>query len=293
MYRRVLKHRILPQLGDIYCDMFRRSDLEDWVNWCESQLTQAGHPVAQDTLASWRRVLTPLLKDMAIEHGVPDPTVRVRQARSSRRKVREIRTLSIEQIGALLEAARNLPNVRPRYAEIATLAFTGMRSGELWALHVEDLDDIEERGIHIHRSVSGGVVRSETKTGWERHAYAPQLIIDAIHEHRREMIRTQHRGLSSGLVFPSRAGTPRTGGSIRKALEAASSAAGIEQTVSPQVFRRSYNSRLVEASVDHHVVRSQMGHSSDDMTRHYFEGHLEAKQAAFERAFGRIAQGRE
>lgn len=283
MYRTILRQKILPQVGDIYCDVFERRDFENWVTWCERQ-TFRGEPYSEDTLKSWRRVFTPLLKDMAADMGRPDPTLRVRMARSTRRRVRECRALTVEQLRALLEAIQE--DAPSRYAEVLTLAYTGMRSGELWALHCEDIEEINTRGIHIHRSVSSETVRDETKTGWERHAYAPPLVIEAIQEHRQEMERRAHRGLSSGLLFPSNAGTPRTSGSLKKTLGRACDIAGIEQNVTHQVLRRTYNTLLKQAGVDSLVVRSQLGHSSDQMTRHYFEGHLEAKQHAFEAVLG-------
>lgn len=285
MYRKVLKHKILPVLGDIYCESIERRDVEDWVAWCERQ-TRRGQPYAQATMRSWRRVLTPLLKDLAIDYGIPDPTVRVRQAKSSRRRVREIQTLTVRQLGKLLEAVRTDERRAQRYAELVTLAYTGMRSGELWALHWEDVERAAIEGIHIHRSISEGVIRDETKTGWERHAYAPEIVLEAITEHRQNMIRKQHRGLSSGLVFPSNEGTPRSSGSLRKVLDGAAESAGIEQRVSPQVFRRTFNSRMAESAVQDLVLRSQIGHSSSEMTRHYFDGHLEAKARAYEQVFG-------
>lgn len=276
-YRSILRHHILPELGDIYADCVERRDLLDWVSWCESRRVD-GEPYAQQTLDKWRRVATTLLKDLAADMGIPDPTVRVRRARGGVRRVRSTATLTLEELRDLLVCVER--DSGARYAEVVMMAYTGMRSGEVWALHWDDVDGSQ---LHVHRTVSAGVLRDTTKTGYERHVYAPEPVREALELHRRRLIRRQHRGLSTGLVFPSDAGTPRTTGSIRKVLIQGARDAGITKHVSPQVLRRSFNTLLVESAVDGLVIRSQMGHSDVAMTAHYFEGHIEAKQAAVDR----------
>lgn len=279
-YRRIIKHYIIPPIGDIYIDVFERRDVLDWVRWAEARTSIHGQAYADQTLKKWYRVLVTMLKDMAADHQLPDPTRRVRPPSSSRRRVRETRTLTMSQLARVIDAARE--HTPKRYAEVLTMAYTGMRSGEVWALHWDDLDDYS---AHVHQTVSDGRIKDTTKTGYERHAYLPQVVRDAIAAHRLDMIRRQHRGLSSGLVFPSRDGTPRLPGSMRKPMDKIAKKAGIEQRLGPQVLRRTFNTLMVEAGVDRLVLRSQMGHSDEEMTAHYFDGHLEQKQEVIERVF--------
>jgi len=281
-YRTVIAHKLLPQLGDLYADEIRRQDLLEWVAWAEAQRKPNGEPFAQDTIRGWLNTLVTICKDLSVDLDVPDPTRRLARPRSSRKKTRTRETLTLPEIGRLMAAMEGSERGRRRIAEVACMAYAGMRSGEVWALHVDDLDGCS---AHVHSSVSAGVLTDTTKTGWERHVYLPELVRDAIAAHRRWMLRTQHRGLASGLVFPSDVGTPRTSGSIRKTLAQAALDAGIEQQVTPQVLRRSFNTALVETSVDQLVILSQMGHSNSSMTRHYFDGHIEAKRDALERVF--------
>lgn len=276
-----LKHWIFPSIGDIYLDAFSRRDVIDWVSWAESRSQASGEPYAKATLTSHRRVLWILLKDMAADLDIADPTRRVRPMRSTRQRVRPSETLTSTEIHALCWAALEVCPLRA--AEIFELAYTGMRSGELWALHV---DQLEEDGAHIRRAVSRGKIVDTTKTGFERHIYRPALLRDISAQHRQWMIRTRHRGLSSGLLYPSETGTPRTTGSLTKALAKASERAGITKHVSPRVLRRSFNTAFEESGVSGEVTRSQLGHASGQMTHYYFEGHLEAKRDAFTTAFG-------
>lgn len=88
------------------------------------------------------------------------------------------------------------------------------------------------------------------------------------------------RAPTTPLVFPSRAGTHRTPESLHKPLEEAGRRIGLGFKVGPQVLRRTFNTLLVRAGVDRIVVRSQMGHSSEEMTARYAGVPLEAKRAA-------------
>lgn len=99
------------------------------------------------------------------------------------------------------------------------------------------------------------------------------------------LVRHQDRRLHSELVFPSAQLTPRTTGSLRKALEAARVAARIDQEISPLVLRRSFNTLLLELGTDAIVLRSQMGHSDSTMTARYAGVHMTSKKAAVEGLF--------
>ena len=280
-YLVALKQKIVPVIGDIYIDSFTRQDAIAWVQWAESQTQPDGKPYAQSTLRGWKRVLWTMLKDMAADFDLPDPTRRVKAPKSDRKKVRARETLTLEELRAFVEAMQAV--VPDRYAETCTLAYTGMRSGEMWALHV---DQIEGGAVHICRAVSRGIIQDVTKTGWERHAYLPEFVQEAHAEHRQEMIRSRHRGLKTGLIFPSNAATPRTSGSLDKPFKKARKHAGLEKHVSPRVLRRTYNTLLLEGEIPEAVVQSQLGHADRDMSLYYFDGHLEAKQKAFEKVFG-------
>ncbi len=97
------------------------------------------------------------------------------------------------------------------------------------------------------------------------------------------MVAEQRRGLEDGWVFPSQRGTLRTSSSLHKPLELAAHAAGIDVRVTPQVLRRTFNTLMVHAGVDRIVLRSQMGHCSEEMTERYAGVSVQAKQAAVHR----------
>ncbi len=280
-YRDTLKRFIVPEIGDIYVDALRRADVEDWITWAERQTQPDDQPYAQGTLNGWWRVLVTLLRDMAADLGMPDPTQRLRAPRAARRhRVRETRTLSHAELGALLNAVA--AHAADRYAEVITLAYTGMRAGELYGLKWECVD-MERQAIHIRHAVSNGVL-TDTKTHAPREVYLPQQVADALQAHRIKLIANRHRGVHSGLVFPSNTGGLRNPASLRKPLARATDEAGIEQHVSPQVLRRTFNTLMLSQGVDHIILRSLMGHSTEAMTEHYAGVRLEAKRNAVELA---------
>lgn len=84
------------------------------------------------------------------------------------------------------------------------------------------------------------------------------------------------------LVFPSRSGGFRTPESLHAPLAVAAAKAGIEQRVTAQVLRRTFNTLLLRAGIDRTVLRSQMGHCSEAMTERYAGVSIDAKREAVE-----------
>lgn len=276
-YEDILAHKLLPHFGDLYLDSVRREDVEEWIAWAEQQTREDGEHYSDSTLSSWWRILKMLLCDAYAEGALArDVTYRLRPPKRHTPPKREQRTLSAEEVQALLDATKQLsPH---RYAEILTLAYTGIRSGELYGLKWADVDQGAEC-LHIRRSASGGHITSP-KTHVSRQVYAPAVVFEALAAQRRALLEAQHPGLEQGWVFPSDAGTPRTESSLSKPLAAACSLSKLSVHVTPQVLRRTYNSLAVARGVDHAVLQAQMGHSSEQMTMRYSAFSMSDKQAA-------------
>ncbi len=267
-YSQIIADHIIPRLGTLYADIVIRADIEEWEVWAESQCQVNGTLYSDATLKKWWRTLTVLLKDMAADLDIKDPTVRINRPVSRRSKVREKRTLTAEQLALFLTKVRETSATASRYPEILTLALTGLRVGELHGLKWEGLDQTR-RVLKVRRSVSAGKLTETTKTGDEREVAVPDELVDVLVKHREEMIRNQDRGLATGLMFPSKANTPRTNSSLTKPVRLAAEKAKLDIIPSPQVLRRTYNSLMVRAGVDRIILRSQIGHVSEEMTERY------------------------
>ena len=284
-YQRVLEVRILPLLGDVEIEGLTRGHLQDWVAKVDAMTKDDGAPYARQSRLGWWAVCKQLMLDLKADCGIGfNPVERVKPPKkgSGANGVHWCRkTLTLAELDRLLEVAK-LTN---RWAEIAVLATTGMRVGELYGLKWCDID--HDRGvISISRSASKGVLGSSTKTGGVRDVPLQAMAADALREHRKAMMKDDHPGLVSDLVFPSDAATVRFGSSIRKPLRLMSEAAELEFNVTPQVMRRTFNTLCLQAGVSQIVIRSMMGHSSDAMTELYAGVQLGAKSAALGAVFG-------
>lgn len=286
-YTDVLCDRFLPtparggDVGELALDQLTRDDVQAWIRDVETWTSKRGTPYAQATLRSWWRPVKQMLRDAAAEFGLADPTRRVRPPRSTRRRVRETRTLSGSELARLLEAVRT--HRAAWYPQVAVLAFTGMRPGELYALRVGDLD--EEAGVvRIARSVRRGRV-TETKTDEPREAALTPHLRRLIQAQRRQLLREQHPALEvehplGPLLFPADTGRHRGPESLLKMLGQVGELAEFEVKVGPQVLRRTFNTLVVESGAgDRVVLRAQLGHCSEEMTERYAGVSVEAKAA--------------
>ena len=101
------------------------------------------------------------------------------------------------------------------------------------------------------------------------------------------MIKRQHPGLSTGLVFPAdarpesaRFGGYRLPGSIQKVLNAVCEKAEIKKRLTPHSMRRTFNNLLRQVGVDEIAIRALTGHSSPRMTELYSNVDLEERRKA-------------
>jgi integrase len=114
-----------------------------------------------------------------------------------------------------------------------------------------------------------GKVVPTTKTNKARVVGVPGFLAARLTDYRARLVAEQHPGLSSGLMFPSRAGKPLASSRISDALRAACKAAGIKERFTSHGFRRSMTDLLREAEVDPVVATTIIGHDTSRMRRHY------------------------
>lgn len=279
-YELSIVDHVLPVLGHIDIRALRRSDIEAWVVEAEAKVMPSGEAYSRATVQGWWRVLRIMLRDAVVDLDLDsDPAERVRPPRRSPVRKREQGTLTAEELGALVAAVRVL--APERFAEVATLAYTGIRCGELFALGWDDVD-AKRRVLHIRHSVADGQL-NPTKTTDPRSVPMVDLVGEAILEHRKWLIRTQHPGLEMGICFPSNAGTYRSSSSLTKTLKAAISAAGISQKVTPQILRRTFNTLCILSGADRVVLRAMLGHCNEEMTQRYAGVPMSAKREAVTR----------
>jgi len=189
--------------------------------------------------------------------------------------------LEPDQVEALLVAAAELDaesRTRRRYRRplLATLAFAGLRVGELLALRWRDVDLAAGR-IHVRASKTDAGVRA----------------VDLQLELRDELLawKAESRNAqASDLVFPTSTGRPDNRNNVRRrvlvrAVERANARIADEggceplpAGLSPHGLRRSFASWLVAEGEDPAYVMQQLGHTDATMTLGLYAKALKSKR---------------
>lgn len=323
-YESVVAGRIPPDLLSRPIDTLTRADADAWARWIEAQRKEDGEPFSTATLGSWWRPICTMLRDAAADHGFGDPTYRVRPPKGGIGRRRERRTLTERDLALLLATFERR---FPAWAtEVRVMMFSGLRAGELYALEWGDLD--EEAGvIHVERAVWRGNVGT-TKTDDPRDIALTPALRETLAAHRKRQTSTpggtlpdpkdtlpdprdtlpdpkdtlpnpkDTRGVkrdtrgaerdTRAIVFPAQGGGFRGASALYKRLGVAGEAAGLAVKVGPQVLRRTFNTLMLTAGVDRVVLRSQMGHSDEDMTEHYAHINAAMKRDAVGALEGRV-----
>lgn len=224
------------------------------------------------------------MRDAAVDlELVRDPLARVRSIREARSDDEEGKSLTAEELRALLDAAEEV--VPQWYPLFATLAMTGMRFGEASALKWIDIDE-HERMIVVRRAQWRQIVDT-TKTGSRRRVPLPDDLMVTLRKHRKDLTERSVPGVEEGWVFPTEKGTLAYPGTLRKPLKAALDAANITRRFTVHGFRHTMNN-LLRQSASAVVARSIVGHTTEAMTEHYSHVGAEERRQAVTRVLRRV-----
>lgn len=262
-------------------DQVRRMHLEQWVAWAEKVKQPNGKPYSPDTVAGWWRVLTAVLRDAAADYDLPDPIRRVTPPRIKHvAPVRTQETLDLDEVENMVSKA---PIVVPdRATEVAFLAYTGCRSGEMYGLHWKDVD-LDGGTCALRHSATRGELE-HTKPGKPRQIPLHAKLVTLLREHRKLQMLGKVPQSKDGLVFPAETGSYRLEQSLAKPFAALTITIG--KKVTPQVLRRSLNTNLLALGIDTITIQSILGHSSDKMTERYAGIAVTSKAKVLSALFG-------
>lgn len=286
-YASDLDQHILPVLGDLYLDALSPEDVHEW-------FAAEAADKAPATVNGYLRVLKTLMADAVVQYRLPlNPTGRIRAVPERRRDELEsdepVNMLSEEEMGTFLALVRE--RWPQWYAMVFTQFATARRFGEVSALRWEDID--EEHGvIKIRRAQWRGIVDTPKTGKVVRVPLLPELK-DVLREWRQYMVRTQHRHLNSGWIFPSQAGKPHTNASVmRKAFIDCLKQMDVGRRFSSHGLRRTANDLLRRVSTGE-VTRAITGHMTQAMTEHYSHVDVGEKTVAVERMLKLIEGGKQ
>jgi len=183
------------------------------------------------------------------------------------------------EVQAILGHTVTLTDVRgrQRHAIVATLRWTGMRSGELRTLRSSDL--------HL----GAGRARVVGKGSRERTVLLPEPLVEVLAAFQQE-VRPQLPVSPLLLANPHPfVTTPNSGfgqEALSREVELAGDGAGVDGRHHPHKWRHTYATELVRAGVDIHVVQRLLGHASIASTVGYTHLVLDDLRAAVAEVWG-------
>lgn len=171
--------------------------------------------------------------------------------------------LTTEQVEALLAAPllRGTTHALRDAAILELMYATGLRVTELIALDLE----------HLQLAPAPGSVRCVGAGARERALPLNPRAVGALHRYL-EVRRGWPRARSQAALFVSQSGQRLTRQGVWLVLRKNAQAAGIGESVSPQMLRHAFAAHAVRNGTDVGAVQELLGHASDSAARLY--GHL-------------------
>jgi len=265
-YRQVINSHLNPELGNI-----RLVELE-------ARHLQTMFAKKRDSGLSARtvRYLYSLMSQVlryAVKQGILNRNV-AENTEPPKIEHRELNTIRPEQIGMLLEAARETPH----YALFYLLLHTGLRRGEALALKWKNIDmGLASLGVQAYLSVTvslgkvaGKICVREPKTssGKRRVALPPSLtlVLQQYKLKQQELFAVLGKTLSDeDYVFCHRDGTPLDPSTVSHSFACVLRRAGLPP-MPLHGLRHSHATLLLQAGTHPRVVMERLGHSSIRVT---------------------------
>src|SRR5262245_36003804 len=187
---------------------------------------------------------------------------------------------TLAESGRLLEAFGVL---HPRWANFVKCAMlSGMRWGEVAALHVQDID-FERNRIHVCRTISGRRTIAETKTSQGRYVMmSPGLAAVLRAQVEAVALEGSVKNWSPevrSLVFPTIVGTTLLYSYFNPKVWRDTIVKATLRYLPFHSLRHGYATTLLEAGADIRFVQAQLGHSSIAITSDIY-GHLQPSNHA-------------
>ncbi len=281
-YRRLSRLHILPHLGELPLTELTPQRLQAWVADLSLPQSTGGRRLSPRTVTYAMAILRAALAD-AVRLGLLErnPFTRVRAPRPGPRVVA---SFTLEQVRRLDAADRD-----QRLGALFTFLWqSGLRVGEALALRWEDLD-LEGASLRVRRNaaeVSGRLIVGPPKTvaGMREIALAPQTVSLLL----RHLTTLKQEGLiSSGLVFPSRAGTMLSRRNVTRAWAGARQRAGLPP-YGLHALRHTNASLQLQAGVGIREIAAHLGHESPALTAKVYAHVLEDTKRQAARRLGEL-----
>ena len=181
-----------------------------------------------------------------------------------------VRWFSKSEMDLIIDISAGYPGrgiLKGQYKPLFRLdAYSGLRSGEISGLHVEDINFA--RGfLHVQRSIFHGV-EVETKGKRRRNVYVDSITL--------QMLKQYLGDRTTGRLFQGRNGNPVRNQQLNTVLGWATAQLSIERGTM-HAFRHGRNSHMRQNGVPQNIVQDQVGHQdrrTNDLYTHNEEAFI-------------------
>ncbi len=186
-YMHMYSKHILPYFKHYRLDEIKPSDIRLW----QTKLLITLKP---RTVKNIRNLLGKILGDAVMDEIIEKNAIRLVKP-PKHVKEKEITPFTMQEVKMLINTATGWTK-----SLIITAFFTGLRTGELFALKWDDID-FNAKKIVVRRTIRHGII-STTKTGKTRVIDLLDIVYEALKDKYKE------NGLRDEFIFTSRKGTP-------------------------------------------------------------------------------------
>lgn len=262
-----------------------------------------------DNSASIIHSTASLIFKLALEDNIikEDPTnnVRIIRQKESVEEAEEKelpKYLEKDELATFLNTAKSKLSHQD-YVIFLTLAYTGMRIGELSAIKWKDVS-FEENTISItktcyfpkNNSKSFVLLPPKTKAS-KREIIVDEMIIKELKRHKFNQNKIKMDRASGyvdhDFVFTAEKspGYPYNKVTIEYKMKSLLKASGIEKNLSPHSLRHTHVSLLAEAGADITEIMERVGHENDEVTRRIYLHVTKTKKERAANKFSKLMQG--
>lgn len=270
-WKTVLLKHIFPRFGDMYLDKIDGTDIRAWQLDMGKAITagKLSPRTANDRMGTLRTIIN----EAVIRYKLPfNPMAGIRNFSKAEHPTyteEEPNALTPEEVSRFLSSAQLLV---PRHFAFFVIGFaTGLRPSSIRPLRWKGPEsDIvwDKKVILVRRSHTlGQTFMNCPKNAKGQRIGVPQEILNILKWHGETQLTDKERS-TSDLLFPGKHGFVSRQ-TIYRIIPDILRHAGITKHITQRAWRRTFNDLARLASMDHLVLRSISGHSSESMTELY------------------------
>lgn len=276
MYEAYIRSQIIPALGHIQLQKLTVDHVQDFYNG----LIKKG--LQPSTIGTIHGILSKALNDaVRWERIAKNPARYAKRPKIEEKKYEDV-ILTEEQAHALIQAAQQAQQNGDQIGTITlVLIATGLRIGEVLALHWSDID-FERKQIHANKTLVYSKKKSmfvlhesKTKAG-RRILLLPDFVLTALSAHKIDQL--EKRLQAGSWLYPDLVFSNRNGGYLydqwaRLAFKRLAVSIGLPEEIHPHDLRHNMATFLIANRVPLKTVQEIMGHANIRITSDIY-GHV-------------------